>query len=109
MKPNYWIKVFNYLLLILFMMYGAIFVMVELGYYEYASYKKKVFTSEQIEKFEDDVKSGSEINIDSYLETEEDFQDKPKRVGLKFSELICNSSQKTVSGLFKFLNDIMED
>lgn len=109
MKNNNWIKLLNFVFLVIFMMYGVIFVMVELGYYEYASYKKKVFTNEQIKKFEEDVKNGNVTDISDYLETEEDFQSKPKQIGLKLSEFVSSSSKKTMSGLFNFLNKIMED
>ena len=106
-------KIFKYFVLVLFMMYFAIFVMVNLGYYEYASYKKKVFTEEQIAKYEEDIKNNVDIDIDidieDYLVEEEDFQYRPKRIGLKISEFISNSCKQSVSGIFKFLNDVLEE
>lgn len=109
MKDKTIIKVFNYMLLVLFMMYFAIFVMVNLGYYEYASYKKKVFTEEQIAKYEEDIKNNVNIDINDYLVDEEDFQDKPKRMGLKISEFISNSCKQSVKGVFKFLNGVLDE
>ena len=38
------------------------------GYYEYNLQSKKNLTEEQIKKFEDDVKNGKEIDLNSYLE-----------------------------------------
>lgn len=109
MKDKTIIKVFNYMLLVLFMMYFAIFVMVNLGYYEYASYKKKVFTEEQIAKYEEDIKNNINIDINDYLVDEEDFQDKPKRMGLKISEFISNSCKQSVKEVFKFLNGVLDE
>lgn len=109
MKDKTLIKVFNYLLLVLFMMYFAIFVMVNLGYYEYAYYKKKVFTEEQIAKYEEDIKNNVNIDINDYLVDEEDFQDRPKRLGLKISEFISDSCKQSVKIVFKFLNDVLEE
>ncbi len=109
MKDKAIAKAFKYLVLVLFMMYFAIFVMVNLGYYEYASYKKKVFTEEQIAKYEEDIKNNVDIDIEDYLVEEEDFQDRPKRIGLKISEFISNSCKQSVSGIFKFLNDVLEE
>ena len=103
MKDKTIIKVFNYVLLVLFMMYFAIFVMVNLGYYEYASYKKKVFTEEQIAKYEEDIKNNVNIDINDYL------VDEPKRMGLKISEFISNSCKQSVKGVFKFLNSVLEE
>lgn len=109
MKDKTGSKVFGYILLILFMMYFAIFVMVNLGYYEYASYKKRVFTESQIAKYEEDIKENVDIDIEDYLVDEEDFQDKPKRIGLRISEFISNSCKQSVNGVFKFLNDVLEE
>lgn len=109
MKDKNISKFFKYLLLVLFMMYFAIFVMVNLGYYEYASYKKKVFTEDQIARYEEDIKNNVDIDIEDYLVDEEDFQDRPKRIGLKISEFISKSCKKSVSEIFKFLNDVLEE
>ena len=38
------------------------------GYYEYNLQSRKNLTEEQIKKFEDDVKNGKEIDLNSYLE-----------------------------------------
>jgi Na+(H+)/acetate symporter ActP len=109
MKDKTITKVFKYIILVLFMMYFAIFVMVNLGYYEYASYKKKVFTEEQIARYEEDIKNNVDIDIEDYLVDEEDFQDRPKRIGLRISEFISKSCKQSVSGIFKFLNDVLEE
>ena len=37
------------------------------GYYQYQNYKKTTLTLEQIKKFEEDVASGKEIDINEYL------------------------------------------
>jgi len=39
------------------------------GYYEYNLQKKKELTEEEIKRFEEDVKSGKEIDLNSYLES----------------------------------------
>jgi hypothetical protein len=109
MKDKPIMKLFKYLFLILFMMYFAIFVMVNLGYYEYASYKKKVFTQDQIKKYEEDIKNNVHIDIEDYLVDEEDFQEKPKRIGLKISELISNGCKEGVSEVFNFLNKVVNE
>lgn len=109
MKDKTIAKVFKYIILVLFMMYFAIFVMVNLGYYEYASYKKKVFTEEQIARYEEDIKNNVDIDIEDYLVDEEDFQDRPKRIGLRISEFISKGCKQSVSGIFKFLNDVLEE
>lgn len=107
MKEDKKIKIFKYLFLISFMTYAAVYTMVNLGYYEYSNYTKKVFTEEQIEKFEDDIKNGKVLDINEYLVDEKSISTK-KQVGLKISEFIGNCSKKSIEELFKLLNKVIE-
>ena len=82
--------------------------MVNLGYYEYAYYKKKVLTEEQIEKFEKDVLEGKELDINEYLSKDDEFIVKKKRLPLKISELIVSITSKGINIVFNYLNKLIK-
>lgn len=99
------IKLFKLFILVLFIIYTAIYTMVNMGYYEYSNYKKKVLTEEQIKKFEEDIKLGREVDLEKYYIEEDIINTKPKKVGLIISETICDYVSKGVRKIFSMLND----
>lgn len=107
MKKDNKLKIFKYVMLVLFVSYAAIYIMVNLGYYEYSNYNKKVFTEEQIKKFEEDVKNGVVLDASEYLVREDNINTK-KQLGLKVSELIGKISRKGIEEIFKLLNKVVE-
>lgn len=104
-----WNKVFWYIFLVLFMTFFTLYTAGKAGYYEYTQNKKKVFTQEQIKKFEEDVAMGKVIDLDDYLVVKEDFQDKDKRIGLKVSEFIGVYTKLGVDKIFKMLIKLVEN
>lgn len=102
-------KIFWYVFLILFMAFFTLFMAGKGGYYEYTQNKKKVFTLEQIKKFEEDVAKGIKIDINDYLVEKTDFQDKEKRMGLKISEFIGTYTKLGVNKIFKILVKLVEN
>lgn len=107
MKEDKKLIIAKYILLVLFMTYCAIYIMVGLGYYEYSNYTKKVFTEEQIKKFEEDIKNGVELDIESYLVDIKEVSYE-KQIGLKISEFIGDCSRFGIKQIFKMLNKIVE-
>lgn len=95
-----------YIFLILFMTFTAVFIMVNMGYYEYSNYTKKVFTEEQIKKFEEDIKNGVPLDMNKYLV--EDKKVAGGGVGLRVSKMIGNVSRKSIEEIFKLLNKVVE-
>ena len=100
-------NIFRYIFLVLFVSYTAIYLMVNLGYYEYANYTKKTFTEEQIKKFEEDVKNGVVLDVNYYL-VREDVVNTKKQLGLKVSEFIGKVARKSIIGMFELLNKVIE-
>ena len=107
MKKDNKLKIFKYVFLVLFVSYTAIYIMVNLGYYEYSNYNKKIFTEEQIKKFEEDVKNGVVLDASEYLVREDNVNTK-KQLGLKVSEFIGKISRKGIEEIFKLLNKVVE-
>ena len=102
-------KFFCYVFLVLFMAFFTLYSAGKAGYYEYTQNQKKVFTEEQIKKFEEDVALGKEVDIEDYLVIKENFQGKNKRIGLKISEFIGTYTKLGVDKIFKILNKLVEN
>lgn len=102
-------KVFWYIFLVLFMAFSTLYSAGKAGYYEYTQSQKKVFTEEQIKKFEEDVALGKEVDIEDYLVVKENFQGKDKRIGLKISEFIGIYTKLAIDKIFKILTKLVEN
>ncbi len=99
------IKLFNLSILILLIIYTAIYTMVNMGYYEYSKYQRKVLTEKQILKFEEDVRLGKEVDLENYYIEEDSINTRPKKLGLIISEKICDYVSRGVRKIFSMLND----
>jgi hypothetical protein len=53
-----------------FFIFIIIYILGISGYYETQLHEKTVYTSKQIEQFEQDVKDGKEVDINSYVNNE---------------------------------------
>ena len=85
MKKKKVIKVLVYSVLVLFLF--SYFIEYT-GYFEYNLQKKKNLTEEEIEQFEEDVKAGKDIDINSYLKS--DSIDYSNRLTRTTSEVSIN-------------------
>lgn len=100
------INIFKFVFICIFATYTAVFIMVNMGYYEYKNYSKKILTQKQIEKFENDIKNGIELDINEYLV--KDSVINKKQISLKISKIIGDISRKSIQEIFKILNKIVE-
>lgn len=97
-------KIFGWFLFVLFITFVTLYISQSTGYYEYEQAKKTAFTKEQIEKFEQDVKDGKEIDINQYLDnTNKNYQNNLSSFTLNVSEKI---SKYTKMGIEKLLGQI---
>lgn len=102
MKKN---KIFKALFSLLLIVYLVIYVASSSGYYEYKNYKKMTLTEEQIEKFENDVKEGKEVNVEDYVIEETNVYDnRIAKVGKKLSFMISDTLSGVLSKSFKALS-----
>lgn len=82
----------------------------ESGYYEYQLANKKYLTEEQMKKFEENVKNGSEVDLKDYtVETRIDYTN-------KFTDLVSNTSmsinkylKKSIESIFGLLNKVVQE
>ena len=75
------------------------------GYYEYELSSKTKLTDEAIDKFENDVKEGKNIDINNYLVNEKkDYNNDVSNFGRKFSDKIESVFSKGFDYLFRYID-----
>jgi hypothetical protein len=78
-------------MLILFIIFLALYLSQATGYHEYEQYRRVRITEEKIKQFEQDVKEGKPIDVDKYVEDiERDYSNKASQAGFKTSNFIEN-------------------
>ena len=83
MKPE---KVFKTSMIFLFVVFVAIYVSSKSGYYDFTNHNKTVLTKEAMEKFESDVASGVDIDIENYMKTtQQDYSNNISDTALSIS------------------------
>ena len=92
-------KIFKGLLAGLIVCFLGLFYAYSNGYYEKKQNDKVLLTNEMIEKFEQDIKDGRDVTIDSYLKEEPDYSTKTTKLSLKLS----NKAENLIDGAIKFI------
>lgn len=108
MKKKIGNQIFKYLFIICFIIFLTIYISQATGYYEYSQYKKKELTEEEIKKFEQDIKDGKEIDIESYIPKEKNYQNKISQAGLLVSEKIGEYTVKGITFIFGSIGKLIE-
>lgn len=101
-------KAFRYAILISFVTFFALYLSQSTGYFEYRNSKKVALTNKQIEKFEQDVKKGKNVDIENYIDVNnKSYQNNVSKVGLSISNTTEKVIQKIIGGSFKVLGDLV--
>ncbi|MDD2435082.1 MAG: hypothetical protein PHO63_02385 [Bacilli bacterium] len=108
MKPETVNKVFKWIFYTLFVLFIVVYSVSISGYNEQQERQRVNLTEEKIRAFEQDIKDGKKIDLDAYIEEKNNFDDKPKRIGLKISEIISKYMRKGIQSTFRILNNIVE-
>jgi replication fork clamp-binding protein CrfC len=88
-------------------LFFALFFSGYTGYYDYSNGKKNILTNSAIERFENDLKLGKNMDSSSYLEKEKDYNNKLSRLGIKTSNIIEKLFEKGINVIFKELNKVV--
>ena len=105
-KPK---KIFNTVIFCLFILFLSLYIASEAGYYEYQNKEKKEFTEEKMKQFEEDVKSGKQININDYLDDNNKiYYNKITKLGNKISDIINYSMMDGLEKTFKAVEKLIE-
>lgn len=100
--------IFRIILLVLFILFAGVYLVGNSGYYDYDVTAKTRLTEEQIKKFEEDIKNGEAIDVDSYLElNEKNYDNKISKTTLDVSKKISTTFDKAITFIFEKLNDAM--
>ena len=103
-------KVFRFCSIFLFITFLTLYFSMVSGFYEYNNHEKMIFTSEQIKKFEKDVKEGKEIDITNYIETKNtDYQNSLSKLGLNLSNFISTGINTSIEKFFEFLVNLIDE
>lgn len=100
-KSNWFLKLISFL----FIIYFALYLMDNLGYYNIAA-KNKIITEEKLQEFENDVKNGKSIDIKNYVQDTTNYKNTYSNIGYNISvsiDNILNKGLKNVSKLIKKL------
>lgn len=101
-------KVFNTILLILFLTFIGIYVTNASGYQEYEMYKKTELTKEQIEKFENDIKDSKSIDINDYInDSDKNYANNFSKRSLSISNFMGKYIKKSISSVFDFMSKLL--
>ena len=101
-------KLFRYTILVSFVTFFALYLSQSTGYFEYRNSKKVALTNKQIEKFEQDIKEGKNVDIENYIETNnQNYQNTISKTGLTISNLTEKAIRKLIDGSFKVLGDLV--
>ena len=102
-KPNLFFKI----LAILFLIYVAITIAYESGYYETKSQNRAILTKEAMERFENDVKNGAIVDMKDYIvEERPDYSNQITKMGNKVSESISDIMTSGISSIFNVLKNL---
>ena len=102
--PN---RFFFRILIILIIAFGAISIAMKSGYYDSKLRKNIELTEEAINKFENDVKEGKEIDAKEYLSDEySDYSNKMSKLGMSLSNSTEKFMTRGIGDLFKFISKL---
>lgn len=92
----------------LFVIYITIYVIYKDNYYNYDLHKKVELTSEQIEKFENDIKNNVNIDVNDYLGSDvEDYSNSVSDLSLSFSNFTSRYVKKGIKGVLNIIVSLM--
>ena len=107
MKKSKKSKYFFRILFAFFLVFTALLIAYESGYYETQMSNKAVLTKEAMERFENDVNEGKVVDVNDYLESSDvDYSNWVTKLGNKLSTGLSDIMTKGLSGLFDCLKGL---
>jgi len=100
-------KYFFRVLFILLLVFVALNIAYESGYYETKAGNRAILTKEAMDRFEADLKNGEIVDVKDYLREEKvDYSNSVTRLGNKVSNSISDFMTKGISGVFNALKGL---
>ena len=102
-KSNPFIKILS----LLFIIYVALLIAFESGYYDTKVSNKAILTKEAMERFEADVAKGEMVDVKDYLKKEKiDYSNTITKIGNKASKCVEDIMTKGLTNLFDALKHL---
>ncbi|MCX4254891.1 MAG: hypothetical protein OSJ63_06500 [Bacilli bacterium] len=100
-------KYFFRILFVFLLVFVALNIAYESGYYETKSKNKAILTKDAMVRFEEDLKNGQMVDVTNYLEEDDiDYSTKVSKIGNKLSNTVSEFMTKGISGLFGALKGL---
>ena len=110
MKKDKKNKIYKFIFYIFFISFLVIYFSELTGYYEYQNHQKKDLTEEQIKKFEEDIKSGKEVDINEYIIVDtRKYDNKLSKLASKLSDGISDIVNNGVEYTFKYISKLVDE
>lgn len=104
-KKTNWFKIS---LIVLFILYISLYALNISGYYDGSIRRKVEFTTEQIEKFEEDIAKGEKVDINNYLDKQnKDYTNGASKLGYEISSNIDAFLNEGIKGIINILGKIL--
>lgn len=95
------------LLLILFIIYLSLTIAMSAGYYEAKLQEKTMITKEAMQRFEEDVQKGRQVDIQDYLSEEtKDYSNATTKAGLALSNATQDFMSKGITEMIEILKKL---
>lgn len=107
-KEKYYKRFKHTIYLILVLSFLIIYFASEAGYFDHIKSRRVSLTTEQIAKFEQDLKDGKEIDInDYYINKEDEYNNKFSELGITLSSRLRDLIKFILNKIFEILNDFL--
>ncbi len=107
MKKNKKSRYFFRILFSFFLVFIALIIAYESGYYETKSSNKAILTKEAMEQFENDIAKGEIVDLKKYVKDEKiDYSNKVTKIGNKVSNSLSDIMTNGLTGLFDALKSL---
>ena len=85
---------------VLFVLYISLTIAIQAGYYEAKLGEKTTITEEAIKQFEEDVRSGKDVDINDYItNVQMDYSNQTTKAGVLFSKAVEAVMSKGIDGM----------
>lgn len=101
-------NIFKFTILVLLILFIAIYISDMNGYFAYSNFKRNVLTEEGIQKFENDVANGKPIDIEEYIEKDIDYSNNISRLTLRISNKLGGYIRKGIASFFEGITKNIE-
>ena len=109
-KKNYFKRFKYFIYIVLITSFLVIYFASESGYFDDKKSKQVILTNEQIDKFENDIREGKEIDVnDYYIDNNDQYDNKFNKLGVFLSSKIENVISGILDKAFKALNDFLNN